>query len=159
MYHALAPHGLDQRIHAQGALMSHDNEFTRAVNERLVKLAGSRPSPRENFFYQDQDGDFVQFFSCRDAHYAQYVDEQLTVYCRRDDEKIIGARLSHVSTLLDRAPGIRLEVRDGKVGLRVLFMASRWTAETKIEEANKVLYEKVRDIIERIDDDVLLECA
>lgn len=143
-------------LHDQGDVMSAHDDFAREVNSRMAREW--QPNPCAIFFYQDIGGDYVQFFTCRGMHYAMHVDEQLTVYCRRSDDEIIGAKLSHVSALIERAPGIRLEVRDGELGLSVLFMASRWTTATKIEEATKVIYEKVLDVIKRVPDGVRLEC-
>ena len=127
--------------------MSCVNDFASAVS-KLKKAARRRPRPQrgDEFFYQDADSDFVQFFERRDAYYAEYVDERLTVYYGRTDNKIIGAKISQVSKLIENAPGIRLEVRDGRVSLNVLFMASRLTADTKLEEFTPMLYEKVKSV-------------
>jgi hypothetical protein len=139
--------------------MSQYDDFAEAISERMKKTRTDSMLRDEQFLWQDFDGDFVEFFAVRDAYYSEYVDSWLTVYYGRMDQQIIGAKISHVSDLLDKAPGIRLEVRDGEVELKVLFMASRWTTNSDIEDATPLIYEKVRDIAERIHKPVRLAVA
>jgi hypothetical protein len=128
--------------------MSNEHDLERAVADKMRAI--SPPDKNDDFFYQDLEGDFVEFFEERDAYYAEYVDRRLTVYRSRNTHNVIGAKLSQVSELLENAPGIRLEVRDDAVSLEVLFKASCWTAETKIEDATHVLYKRVNEIASRM---------
>jgi hypothetical protein len=77
----------------------------------LLKLAQNAPAFQPTALY-DADGDCVEFLSRPDPFYAERVDDLLTVYHRQDSGEIIGSLIKGVHPLLEKHPGLRIEIQD-----------------------------------------------
>ena len=45
------------------------------------------------------EGDCIEFIFSNDDYYAEWVCDNLTIYCRRSDDKVIGSCISGIKKL------------------------------------------------------------
>lgn len=70
-----------------------------------------------------RDGDFITLFLQDEDHYAERVDELLTVYHSTRNDALIGCKIKGVQLLLDTLGKFGVRVDDGEVELNLLFVA------------------------------------
>ena len=80
--------------------------------------AGFEPHP-----YYSPDGDFLTFFFRDDDHYAERVDELLTVYLSMKDGELVGCKIKGVRRILDTLDKFGVEIEDGGLLLSFLFLS------------------------------------
>ena len=98
----------------------------------------------------DADGDCIEFIAAPDSFYAERIVALITVY---RSQEIVGSLLKGVSkflrTLLDRVPGFRIEIRDGRIRLMHLFTAKLWSEPTDPNTLPGVAYRMLRTLAEK----------
>ena len=88
------------------------------------EAAGFEPHP-----YYSSDGDFLTFFF-RDAdHFAECVDELLTVYLSMDTNELVGYKIKGVHRILDTLGRFGVKVSDGDIQLSFLFLSGAFSRE------------------------------
>lgn len=122
-------------------VMSND-EFAK----RMMLLAKPAERFRPTATY-DPDGDCIEFLAKPDAFYAERVDDLVTVYCSQETGEVIGSLLKGVSkfckALLEKLPGFRIEIQDGRVNLEHIFRASLWFSDFAPEALPTLTYQKL----------------
>ena len=53
--------------------------------------------------------------------------------------------------MLQRAPGCRIEIRDGRINLVHLFTARLWSSPADLKGTHTIIYQKLREVAERTD--------
>ncbi len=114
---------------------------------RLLKLAQDAPAFQPTAVY-DLDGDCIEFLSRPDAFFGERVDDLVTVYRSQDHGQIIGSLIKGVRPLLEKHPGLRIEVQDGKVRLVHLIRARLWTSNLDPADILSVTYRKLIEVAE-----------
>ena len=70
----------------------------------------------------------IEFIAAPDSFFAERIDPLVTVYRSQETAEIVGSLLKGVSkflrNLLDREPGFRIEIREGRIRLTHLFTAN-----------------------------------
>jgi hypothetical protein len=96
----------------------------------------------------DADGDCIEFLSRPDPFHAERVDDLVTVYRSQDSGEIIGSLIKGVHPLLEKHPGLRIEVQDGKVRLVHLIRARLWASKLDPMDILSVTYRKLIEVAE-----------
>jgi hypothetical protein len=124
--------------------------MTVTSNEEFAKRMMLLAQPAERFrptATYDPDGDCVEFLASPDPFYAERVDDLVTVYYSQETNEVIGSLVKGVSkfctTVLQRMPGFRIEIRDGRVSLQHIFRARLWTAPLDPESLPTLAYQKL----------------
>ena len=88
----------------------------------------------------DPDGDCIEFLAKPDSAYAERVDDLVTVYYSQETNEVVGSLIKGVSAFWKKVsetmPGIKIEIRDGRVRLVHIFEpnfgARKWSQENWI---------------------------
>lgn len=90
--------------------------------------------------YYSTEGDFLTFFLEDKDHFAERVDDILTIYKSNAGAKVIGFKLKGITLLTSRAEESRLQVHDdGKLKVQMLLIAGQQEAIEGVDrEALKV---------------------
>jgi hypothetical protein len=119
--------------------------------ERMMQLTASA-GPFEAAATYDPDGDCIEFLAKPDLFYAERVDDLVTVYYSQETGEIVGSLIKSASKfcqrLLERFPGFRIEIIDGRVKLEHLFLARLWSAPPEQEEIITLTYRKLIKVAE-----------
>src|SRR5438445_8425117 len=91
--------------------------------------------PKDHTFtptaYYDPDGDCIEFIAAPDSFYGERIDALVTVYRSQETHEVVGSLIKGVRKflrkVLERSPGFKIEVRDGRIKLTHLFTARLWT--------------------------------
>lgn len=90
----------------------------------MLQLAKEAP-PFEPSAIYDPDGDCIEFIAKPDSFYAARIDDLVTVYYSHETNEIVGSLIKCVSKfyrdVLQKVPGFRIEIRDGRVRLVHIF--------------------------------------
>ena len=126
----------------------NNEEFAQHV---LSQIPADRPfAPTA---YYDPDGDCIEFVAAPDSYYAERIDTLLTVYRSQETHEIIGSLIKGVSkflrAFLQRAPGFKIEVQDGRFKLVHLFTAKLWTEPIDPKTLPGITYQKLRQVAEQ----------
>src|SRR5436190_1694772 len=102
--------------------------------KRMLLLA--RPAEQfEPTATYDPDGDCIEFLAKPDPFYAERVDDLLTVYYSQETGEVMGSLLKGVSRfckqMLEKMPGFRIEVHDGRIRLVHIFRAHLWICRAR----------------------------
>ena len=98
------------------------------------EATGFEPRP----FYSP-DGDFLTFYFREDDHYAERVDELLTVYLSMDTQELVGCKVKGVRRILDTLGKLGVLVDDGEVKMSFLFLSGAFSRE----DARRKRYEEI----------------
>jgi len=88
------------------------------------EATGFEPRP----FYSP-DGDFLTFHFREDDHYAERVDELLTVYLSMDTQELVGCKVKGVRRILDTLGKLGVLVDDGEIKMSFLFLSAAFSRE------------------------------
>ena len=101
----------------------------------------------------DPDGDCIEFLASDESFYGERIDPLVTVYYGRESHAIIGSLIKGVSQfvreVLQRAPGFKIEIQDGRIKLEHFFTARLWSAPADPRDALVITYKKLREVAER----------
>jgi hypothetical protein len=124
-----------------------NDAFTQGLLARVQE--GPWPAPK---VFPDHDGDCIEVLLSNESYRAERLDSLVTVYVNRDTGELVGAFVkgvrSFIKKMVERVPGFKIEIMDGKVKLEYLFTAGLWSHEVP---ANRVLvqrYQRLRQIAE-----------
>ena len=122
--------------------------------ERVMGMA--EPSePFESQVTYNPDGDCIEFIASPDNFYAERVDGLVTVYYSERTGQVIGSLIKGVRSFCDRMlktnPGFGIEIRDGKVRLKHLFLAHLWNMSEQAEDITVITYEKLGELADKVD--------
>ena len=104
-------------------------------------IKGKRPAAFEARPLYVAEGDCLTFYFKDDDAYAERIDELLTVYRSAGTRELVGCQVKGVRYILKNLGTFGVEIRDGKVDLRVLFMAYAFTRKripAEIDELKNV---------------------
>lgn len=122
--------------------------------KRMMLLARPAEEFRPTATY-DPDGDCIEFLAKPDPFYAERVDDLVTVYFSQETGEVIGSLLKGVSRfckrMLEKMPGFKVEISDGRVKLVHIFLARLWSAERDPQELATLTYRKLIEVAERAD--------
>ncbi len=95
----------------------------------------------------DPDGDCVEFLARPDSFYAERVDDLVTVYYSHQTGDVVGSQIKGVSkfckSVLEKMPGFRIEIRDGRVSLEHILRAKLWFSDLAPENLPSLTYQKL----------------
>jgi hypothetical protein len=117
---------------------------------RVFELAGASPEKFSPSAYYDPDGDCIEFLASPENFYAERVDSLVTVYHSQETDEIIGSLLKGIrplcKKLLERLPGFKIEIQQGKVKLVHIFLAKLWASEANPDQLATLTYQKLIDV-------------
>jgi hypothetical protein len=142
--------------------MANEIDTNDAFSQGLLARVKTGPWSGPKVFL-NRDGDCIELLLSNDSYRAQRLDSLVTVYVNRENGELVGALVkgvhSFIQKTVDRIPGFKIEIIDGKVKLEYLFTAGLWSHDAS---ANRVLvqtYQKLRKIAEDEDLEVELEAV
>ena len=114
--------------------------------KRMMLLAEPAAAFKPTATY-DPDGDCIEFLASPDPFYAERIDDLATVYYSQITDQVIGSLLKDVSRfcsgLLRTMPGFQVEIRDGRVKLRHIFLARLWSSTFAPRDIPTLTYKKL----------------
>ncbi|GMU24540.1 MAG: hypothetical protein AMXMBFR13_46140 [Phycisphaerae bacterium] len=118
---------------------------------RMMLLA--RPAEQfEPIATYDPDGDCIEFLIRPDPFYAERVDDLVTVYYSQETNEVIGSLIKGASRfceeLLNKMPGFRIVIQDGRVRLEHLFLARLWFKPRDPADIVTLTYRKLIEVAE-----------
>jgi hypothetical protein len=95
------------------------------ATELMEYLKGRKPRGFHSRPYYSQEGDFLTYFFENQDHYAERLDDILTVYRSMDERRFVGFKLKGVVHLLKTLGDFKFDVfdRDGILLLSMLLIA------------------------------------
>lgn len=132
--------------------------MTVSANSEFAKRMMLLAKPAEHFrptATYDRDGDCIEFLAKPDPFYAERVDELVTVYYSQETDEVIGSLIKGVAKfcneLLERMPGFKIEIQDGRVKLEHIFRARLWSSPHEPQTMPTLTYQKLIDVAEESD--------
>lgn len=117
--------------------------------KRMMLLARSAEQFEPTATY-DPDGDCIEFLAKPDPFYAERVDDLLTVYYSQETGEVIGSLLKGVSRfckqMLEKMPGFRVEIHDGRIQLVHIFRARLWSSKLHPQDLPALVYRKLIEV-------------
>jgi len=128
----------------------------------MLQLAQEAPAFQPSAIY-DPDGDCIEFIAKPDSFYGERIDDLVTVYYSHESKEIVGSLIKSVSKfyreVLQRVPGFKIEIHDGRVRLVHIFRARLWTSDLGPEDVVTVTYQKLLRVAEDTNVEAELACA
>lgn len=125
--------------------VTSNSEFAR----RMLLLARPADSFKPTATY-DPDGDCIEFLAQPDPFFAERIDDLVTVYYSQDTGEVIGSLIKGVSKFYNdikqKLPGFQIEIGDGRIRLRHLFLARMWSVDLKPQDLTILAYRKLIDV-------------
>jgi hypothetical protein len=129
---------------------------------KVLELADTARPFRPTAYY-DADGDCIEFLARPDNFHGERLDDLVTVYVSEETGEVIGSLLSGVTplcrNLLERLPGFRIEIQQGKVKLVHIFLARLWSSDAAQGGLATVTYQKLIDVAGQTGVEVELKAA
>lgn len=98
----------------------------------------------------DPDGDCIEFLAKPDPFYAERVDDLVTVYYSQETGEVVGSLLKGVARfckqMLEKMPGFRIEIHDGRVQLVHIFRARLWSSQLDPQAMPALVYRKLIEV-------------
>jgi hypothetical protein len=120
--------------------------------KRVMMLARPAEQFRPTATY-DPDGDCIEFLARPDPFYAERIDDLVTVYYSQESHEIVGSLIKGVTRfckgILERMPGFKIEIHDGRVSLEHIFRARLWTSTTDLTDFATLTYRKLIQVAEQ----------
>ncbi len=130
--------------------------------EHMLKLAEKAP-PFEPSATFDPDGDCIEFIAKPDSFYGERIDDLVTVYYSHETDEIVGSLIKSVSRfyrdVVQKVPGFKIEIHDGRVRLVHLFRAKLWTSDLGPEDVATITYRKLLKVAEESNVETDLVCT
>lgn len=122
--------------------------------KRMMLLA----KPAEQFVptaTYDPDGDCIEFLAKPDPFYGERIDDLVTVYYSQDTGEVMGSLIKGVSgfcrRVLEKMPGFKIEIHDGRVKLVHIFLARLWSTNLGPQDMATLTYKKLIEVAEQAD--------
>jgi hypothetical protein len=115
------------------------------ANELIEYLKGKRPKGFRCKPFYSKEGDFLTYYFKGVDHYAERIDEILTVYRATEGNQFVGFKLKGVAHLLKTLGDLQVRVfdDDGNLQLSLLLMAG--TMKTRRPSALPVYQQFARE--------------
>lgn len=140
--------------------MTNEIDLNDAFAQKVMARVGTAPWSGPKVF-PNPDGDCIEVLLSNDNYRAERLDSLVTVYVNRENGELVGALVkgirSFVRKMVERIPGFKIEIVDGKVKLEYLFTAGLWSHDTPPNRVLVQRYQKLRQIAEDADLEVELE--
>jgi len=95
--------------------------------EREVLEIGGPLKPFEPCAYYDEDGDCIEFLFSNERAYGKRLDNWVTVYRSRATDEVVGGLLKGLRNLMERFPGLDIDIVDKRLKIACLLRAPAWT--------------------------------
>jgi len=142
--------------------MTNEIDLNDAFAQKVMARVGTAPWSGPKVF-PNPDGDCIEVLLSNDNYRAERLDSLVTVYVNRENGELVGALVkgirSFVRKMVERIPGFKIEIVDGKVKLEYLFTAGLWSHDTPPNRVLVQRYQKLRQIAEDADLEVELEAV
>ena len=142
--------------------MAHEIDTNDAFAQDLLARVPTEPWSGPKVF-RNYDGDCIEVLLSADSYRAERLDSLVTVYVNRENGELVGALVkgvrSFIQKMVERIPGFKIEIADGKVKLEYLFSAGLWSHD---EPANLMIvrtYQQLRKMAEDANLEVDLQPA
>ena len=133
-----------------------------AFAAHVMKLAQNAPPFQPTATY-DPDGDCIEFLASPEPFYAERVDDLLTVYYGQESRQVIGSQIKGVTRfckeMVEKLPGLKIEINDGPVTLQHIFLAKLWTSDPQPEGMARLTYRKLIEVAGQSDAKADLACV
>jgi len=120
--------------------------------EQMLEFARKAPPFQPTATY-DPDGDCIEFIAGPDSFYAERIDDLVTVYYSHETNEIVGSLIKCVSRfyndVVEKVPGFKIEIQDGRVRLVHIFLAKLWTTPPDSNSIITMTYRKLIEVAER----------
>jgi hypothetical protein len=127
--------------------------MTVTTNSDFAKRMMLLAQPAENFrptATYDPDGDCIEFLAKPDSFYAERIDDLVTVYYSQETDEVVGSLIKSVSKfcrdMLEKMPGLRIEIHDGPVRLQHIFRARMWSGNFDPNDMATLTYRKLIEV-------------
>ena len=123
-------------------------------SEEFAKVVMGECSPISPFApiaEYDPDGDCLEFFIEPDPFYAERIDDLVTVYLSEETGEIVGSLIKGIRGLIRKWPGFVVEIENGKVHLKHIFLAALWTSDRGRERMPVIRYRELIKAAEETD--------
>ena len=127
--------------------------MTVTTNSNFAKRMMLLAQPAENFrptATYDPDGDCIEFLAKPDSFYAERIDDLVTVYYSQETDEVVGSLIKSVSKfcrdMLEKMPGLRIEIHDGPVRLQHIFRARMWSGNFDPNDMATLTYRKLIEV-------------
>ncbi len=121
--------------------------------ERFVFSGSVSDLPFAPMAHYDPDGDCIEFLMSNESYRAERLDSLVTVYIGRRSNEVVGSLIKDVSKYvreaLDRFPGFKIEIHDGRIKLEHLFTLRLWESPRDPKGTVVLVYQKLREIAVR----------
>jgi hypothetical protein len=114
------------------------------ANELIEYLHGRKPRGFEPRPFYSKEGDFLTFFFEGDDHYAERLDDVLTVYRAMTDDRFVGFKLKGVVHLLETLGDFFVHVTDDEDHLMLCMLLIAGVMKTKEPSALPVYQQFAR---------------
>ena len=122
-------------------------------SDLLKKLRENAPARQfVPYCYLNEGADALTVCFEGDADYSERLNDHVTLYRSLDTKEIVGCRIKGIEGILEDLPNF-IEVKDGRIQLRIVFWAFRGTAEN--EESVEAINDLARAASEH---GLVLEC-
>jgi hypothetical protein len=140
--------------------MANEIDLNDAFTERLLARKPEAPWSGPKVF-PNPDGDCIEVLLSNDSYRAERLDSLVTVYVNRENGELVGALVKgvrgFVRRMVERIPGFKIEIMDGKVKLEYLFTAGLWSHDAPTNQILVQRYRRLRQIAEDADLEIDLE--
>jgi hypothetical protein len=109
------------------------------AEDLMTYLSGRKAHGFEPRPFYSPDGDFLTFYFRGDEHYAERVDELLTIYLSMDGDELIGCKIKGVRRILDTLGKFGVEVSGQDMQLSFLFLPGA----SMLEDERRKRYEEI----------------
>jgi hypothetical protein len=121
--------------------------------EQFVFSSGAAEGEFRPMAHYDADGDCIEFIVTNETFRAERIDSLVTVYIGRESNEVVGSLIKGVSSyikgVVDRFPGFKIEIEDGRIKLEHLFTLGLWESDQDPDGTRVIVYKKLRDAAER----------
>jgi len=121
--------------------------------KRMLLLAGAAEQFKPTAIY-DPDGDCIEFLARPDPFYAERVDDLVTVYYSQETGEVVGSLIKGAAAfckqVLQKLPGFRIEIQDGRVKLEHIFLARLWSSEPRPQDLATLTYRKLIEVADEV---------
>ena len=131
--------------------MANDIDNTDAFAANVLSRVPSEPWSGPKVF-ANREGDCIEVLVSNDNYRAERLDSLVTVYVNRENGELVGALVKGVRAfirrMVERVPGFKIEIMDGRVRLEYLFTAGLWSNDATENRVLVQTYRKLRKIAE-----------
>ena len=132
--------------------MANEIDLNDAFTRDILARVPSEPWDGRPKMFPNYDGDCIELLLSNDNYRAERIDSLVTVYINRENGELVGALVKGVRSFIqkwvDRIPGFKIEIMDGKVKLEYLFTAGLWSNDDSSNIMRVHTYKQLRQMAE-----------